>query len=139
MGNLTLLSYWKWPNIPGLDKFKGHKTHSAAWDADYDYSNKTIAVVGNGSSGVQIIPKLAELPGNKLICFQKSTNYVYTPWAPATLLGRDDPQENPPYTEEDKRAFAEDPELHRQYRARIIHSINSGFRRVSSDSTSSLR
>ncbi|KIW38523.1 uncharacterized protein PV06_09479 [Exophiala oligosperma] len=124
-----VLNSWRWPNIPGFEKFKGHKCHSADWHQGYDYSNKTIGVIGNGSSGVQIIPQLADLPGTKVICFQKSSNYVYTPFAPATLLGRDDQSGNPAYTEEDKRKFREDPEFHRDYRQKITHTINAGFKR----------
>ena len=32
--------------------------HSANWDGDYDLSGKTVAVVGGGSSAVQIIPSI---------------------------------------------------------------------------------
>jgi cation diffusion facilitator CzcD-associated flavoprotein CzcO len=32
--------------------------HSATWDSDYDLSGKTVAVIGGGSSAVQIIPQI---------------------------------------------------------------------------------
>ena len=124
-------SRWRWPNIIGLESFKGHKCHSAAWDETFDYSNKTIAVIGNGSSSVQIVPKLASLPDTKVISFQRSPNYVYTHTKPAVLLGRDDARENPAYTEEDKKRFREDKDFHRQYRRKMIHGINSAFKMVS--------
>ncbi|GAB7353657.1 hypothetical protein MBLNU459_g4065t1 [Dothideomycetes sp. NU459] len=54
------LNHWRWPPIEGLQSFKGHLAHSAAWSRDYDYSNKRIGVIGNGSSAIQIIPKLVE-------------------------------------------------------------------------------
>lgn len=88
-------------------------------------------MIGNGSSGVQIIPKLASLPGTQVISFQRSPNYVYSRLAPASLLGRDDVSQNPAYTEEDKRRFREDKEFHRQYRRKIIHGSNSMFKMVS--------
>ncbi|KAL4977944.1 hypothetical protein BDW66DRAFT_165334 [Aspergillus desertorum] len=50
------LNEWKWPNIPGLHDFKGKLMHSANWDESYDYSGKRVAVIGNGSSGIQIVP-----------------------------------------------------------------------------------
>lgn len=124
-------SKWRWPDVQGLDQFEGHKCHSASWDEDYDYSNKTIAVIGNGSSGVQIVPKLAALPGTKVISFQRSPNYVYARSAPASLLGRDDLSQNPAYTEDDKRRFLEDRDFHREYRRKIIHGSNAMFRMVS--------
>ncbi|KAK5054472.1 hypothetical protein LTR84_001363 [Exophiala bonariae] len=124
-----VLNKWRWPNITGLGQFKGHKCHSAAWDSNYDYSNKRIAVIGNGSSGVQIVPKLAQLPGTRITAIQRSANYVYMPLPPATLLGRtEDTRANPPFTKEDRNRFSEDPSFHREYRRRIIHQINDGFK-----------
>lgn len=51
-------SSWKWPNIPGIDIFRGKLMHSARWDAEYDLKGKTVAVIGGGSSAVQIIPSI---------------------------------------------------------------------------------
>ncbi|KIW29292.1 uncharacterized protein PV07_05117 [Cladophialophora immunda] len=129
-----VLNKWRWPDIKGLDTFKGHKCHSAAWDENYDYSNKRIAVIGNGSSGVQIVPALARLPGTTVFSFQRSPNYVYTHLSPANLLGREDDSQNPPFTEEDKARFCEDKEFHRNYRRKIIHGINSSFKMFSKGS-----
>lgn len=32
--------------------------HSATWDNDFDLTGKTVAVIGGGSSAVQIIPSI---------------------------------------------------------------------------------
>lgn len=32
--------------------------HSAAWPKELDYTNKRVAVIGNGSSGVQIVTEI---------------------------------------------------------------------------------
>ena len=32
--------------------------HSAKWDSTYDLKGKTVAVVGGGSSAVQIVPSI---------------------------------------------------------------------------------
>ncbi|ETI19940.1 hypothetical protein G647_08955 [Cladophialophora carrionii CBS 160.54] len=122
------LNTWNWPLIPGLQDFRGKKVHSASWDHDYDYSNKRIAVIGNGSSGIQILPQLAKLPGTKVTSFQRGPTWVVSTMSPASLLGKDDPAYNPEYTEEEKRAFLQDPQKHHQYRKKIIHSINDGFK-----------
>jgi cation diffusion facilitator CzcD-associated flavoprotein CzcO len=34
--------------------------HSAAWDGSYDLTGKTVAVIGGGSSAVQIIPNIQQ-------------------------------------------------------------------------------
>lgn len=51
-------SNWKWPEIEGLHDFRGKLLHSARWDSDWDYTGKNVAVIGAGSSGIQIVPKM---------------------------------------------------------------------------------
>lgn len=41
--------------------------HSAAWKEEYDLKGKDVAVLGCGSSGVQIIPTIQ--PGKRLLIF----------------------------------------------------------------------
>jgi cation diffusion facilitator CzcD-associated flavoprotein CzcO len=50
-----VLNNWKWPEIPGLHNFKGKLMHSAHYEEGYDLSKKRVAVIGAGSSGVQIV------------------------------------------------------------------------------------
>lgn len=38
----------KWPDIDGLDDFKGKVMHTARWDWTYDLAGKRIAMIGNG-------------------------------------------------------------------------------------------
>lgn len=45
----------KVPNFPGRDSFKGPWFHNLDWDRNVELASKRIAVVGNGSSGVQIV------------------------------------------------------------------------------------
>jgi cation diffusion facilitator CzcD-associated flavoprotein CzcO len=50
------------PNLPGLDRFEGTCVHTARWPQDgLDLTGKRVAVVGTGSSGVQIVPRAAEV------------------------------------------------------------------------------
>jgi cation diffusion facilitator CzcD-associated flavoprotein CzcO len=68
-------SKWQWPNIPGRESFKGPMLHSAAWDDSVDLENKTVAMIGSGSSAVQIVPNIrAEVKNLK--CFIRSTSWV---------------------------------------------------------------
>jgi cation diffusion facilitator CzcD-associated flavoprotein CzcO len=55
---LTRPSNWRWPSIDGLESFNGKLLHSARWDQEYDFAGKTVAVIGAGSSAIQIVPKL---------------------------------------------------------------------------------
>lgn len=60
---LTSGSNWKWPEIPGLHNFGGKLLHSACWDDSFDFQDKTVAVIGAGSSAIQIVPQLQ--PGKR--------------------------------------------------------------------------
>jgi hypothetical protein len=52
-------SFWQWPkDIKGIDRFKGIKAHTAAYPDDLDIKGKRVAVVGTGSSGIQLITKI---------------------------------------------------------------------------------
>ena len=51
-------SNWRWPEIPGLQDFKGELVHSANWPKNFEHTGKKVAIIGNGSSGVQIVPAL---------------------------------------------------------------------------------
>ena len=47
------------PDIAGRDQFKGTQFHSARWDHASTFAGKRVAVIGNGASAVQFIPKIA--------------------------------------------------------------------------------
>ena len=125
-------SHHSWPNIPGLKDFKGHVTHSADWDHSYDYSNKRIAVIGNGSSGIQIVPQMAKLPGTDVTNFIRGPTWVTYRVSPSVHLGRPSDEPNPSYLESEKKEFAENPIAMRDHRRAIISRSTRAFRMVSS-------
>ncbi|MCV7157772.1 flavin-containing monooxygenase [Mycolicibacterium brisbanense] len=63
------------PNIKGLDAFGGHVMHSARWDHRVETTGKRVAVIGTGSTGVQIVCGLAPTV-QKLQLFQRSAQWV---------------------------------------------------------------
>ncbi|KIX92467.1 uncharacterized protein Z520_11787 [Fonsecaea multimorphosa CBS 102226] len=121
------LSQWKWPDIPGLQTFKGHKVHSAAWDHSYDYSHKKIGIIGNGSSAIQILPQMAKLPGTQVVSFQRGATWITQSLGEALGVGEVGSRFNPRYTRSDKRRFR-NPEKHKAYRKMLQHGMNKGFR-----------
>ena len=125
------LSSWKWPSsIPGLHDFEGLKVHSAGWDHSYDYSDKRIGVIGNGSSGIQILPEMSKLKGTQVTSFQRGPTWIVSRLTPAKLVGSADPSFNPVYTREDKERFRNPDEM-RQYRKLVQGNINASFKMVS--------
>ena len=70
------LSQPRWPDIPGLDDFKGLTLHSARWPADdAAVDGRRVGIIGTGSTAVQIIPKLAARAAH-LSVFQRTPNWV---------------------------------------------------------------
>jgi cation diffusion facilitator CzcD-associated flavoprotein CzcO len=49
----------KYPQIEGMESFRGAAFHSARWDHSVPLEGKRIGVIGNGSTGVQLISALA--------------------------------------------------------------------------------
>jgi hypothetical protein len=124
-------STYQWPDIPGFDSFKGHRVHSANWDHSYDYAHKKIAVIGNGSSGVQIVPQMAKLSGATVTNFARGPSWIYYRVPPSQHLGGSGKSgNNPPYTEEEKKNFRDHPEAMREHRAAMIRRTNRAFRMV---------
>jgi cation diffusion facilitator CzcD-associated flavoprotein CzcO len=52
------ISAWKWPEIPGIASFEGDLFHTANYKEDYDLKGKRVAVIGAGSSGVQVVASI---------------------------------------------------------------------------------
>jgi cyclohexanone monooxygenase len=63
-------------DFPGIEAFRGEVLLTARWPhADVDFTGKRVAVIGTGSSGIQIIPKIAEQAA-ELTVFQRTPNYA---------------------------------------------------------------
>ncbi|GAB2503752.1 alpha/beta hydrolase fold domain-containing protein [Arenimonas alkanexedens] len=69
------LSQPRWPDIPGLDDFRGERLHSARWDAEVAMQGKRVGVIGTGSTAVQLVPPVAAKAG-QLYLFQRTANWV---------------------------------------------------------------
>ncbi|CAG7921120.1 unnamed protein product [Penicillium olsonii] len=117
-----ILNKWRWPDIPGTHSFKGLLVHSASWDTSIDWSGKTVALIGNGSSAIQILPKIQ--PAAKSI-----TNFIRSPtWVAANFAAEFTKDgKNFSYSEEEKKKFRESPEELLKMRKTIEHGINQFF------------
>lgn len=64
------------PSTPGLETFAGRWVHSGDWPHEgLDVTDRRVAVVGTGSSGVQMIPLLAE-QARELVVLQRTPNFT---------------------------------------------------------------
>lgn len=64
-----------YPGIPGLEKFTGPVMHSARWDDSIDLENKSVSVIGTGSSAAQMLPTLADVASEVMI-YQRDPHWV---------------------------------------------------------------
>ncbi|KIW77772.1 hypothetical protein Z517_07605 [Fonsecaea pedrosoi CBS 271.37] len=121
------LNKWTWPHIEGIDKFRRPKVHSAAWDDSINFHNKTIGVIGSGSSAIQIVPQMQKV-AKDLKVFMRSPTWI-TPAIGGQTSSQFQGDDNPghqqfTFTEEQKERFRSDPEYHLQFRRKIEAEVN---------------
>lgn len=109
------------PNIPGRDLFEGHTFHNLHWrKQSIDLSGKRIAVIGNGSSAVQFIPGLANLPGVEIVQYIRSGGYYF-------------PKVNTAYTSLQRFSFAWIPGARLYYRWKLFKGHNDRWKARNSE------
>ena len=103
-----------YPSFRGMDQFKGDAFHTSAWKKGYNPKGKRIAVIGTGSSGVQMMPILAGMGPESITVFQRTPtmpppkgDFAIPPWF--------------------KTAFALFPFLQSLYRWRLFYNTELAF------------
>ncbi|KAJ7632121.1 FAD/NAD-P-binding domain-containing protein [Roridomyces roridus] len=119
-----LLNTWRWPTIEGLHTFKGDLCHTARWPDNLTLKDKRVAVIGSGSSGIQVVTAIQP---------QVSTLYHWLR-SPTWITGAFAPQFAGPgganfkYSEEQKKKFSDDPQHSLKYRKMIESELNQRFK-----------
>jgi cation diffusion facilitator CzcD-associated flavoprotein CzcO len=90
-----VLHHPKLPEIAGLDEFKGAMFHSSRWDHDVPLDGARVGIIGTGSTAVQMVSALVDRVA-ELSLFQRTAQWVLQ-------------QDNPPYTDEQREDFRQDP------------------------------
>ena len=98
-----VLHHPSYPDIPGLEDFEGALFHTARWDHNVPLDGQRIGIIGNGSTGVQIVSALAARVG-ALHQFQRTAQWVM-------------PMHNAAYSDEEKAAFRANPDLMRELKS----------------------
>lgn len=122
-----VLNNFKWPDIPGINDYKGKLMHSAYYEEDYPLEGKKVAVLGAGSSGVQIVSNIQKK-------VEKYYHWIRNPiWITAgfaqTWAGTDGA--NFKYTPEQHKFLEENPKKYLEYRKQVRHSpLGAAFRLI---------
>ncbi len=53
-----------YPQVPGLDRFKGDILHTARWDPTIKLQDKNVVILGAGCSAAQVTPEIIQPPYN---------------------------------------------------------------------------
>ncbi len=106
------------PDVPGRDDFRGESVHTGLWPTTpVDFTGKRVAVIGTGSSGVQLIPAIAGDVAS-LTVYQRSANWCT-------------PLNNAPITPDEQRQLRADFEAIRE----TLNTSASGFLHKAHDRT----
>ncbi|EPE24253.1 FAD/NAD(P)-binding protein [Glarea lozoyensis ATCC 20868] len=111
-----ILNNWRWPAIPGLQKYKGTLLHTANWDDNVDLTGKHVGLIGNGSSGIQVLPKIQPI-------VDKVTTFIREPTWVSPVQGL----EQHVYSAEEQKDFAQKPGVLTEYRKNIERGLNGQF------------
>ncbi|KAK0250718.1 hypothetical protein B0A54_08220 [Friedmanniomyces endolithicus] len=111
-------------DIPGLHDFKGKLMHSAAYDEGYAIEGKRVAVIGAGSSGVQIVAKLSKTASH-IFHWIRSPIWITAGFA-QTWAGKDGA--NFEYTPEQMEYLQNNPKKYLEYRKQIENELNQRFK-----------
>ncbi|TFK92443.1 FAD/NAD-P-binding domain-containing protein [Polyporus arcularius HHB13444] len=131
-----VLSRWDWPDIDGLRDFQGELHHTAGFDpqektwqeiAD-DWKDKKVAVIGVGSSAIQLVPAI-QPKVQKLYNYVRGKTWLAVPFASntfATLLDRGpDGAEDYRFSAKEIERFKTDEDFYRRFRTVMENDMNS--------------
>lgn len=103
---------WKLPDYPGINEYEGHLRHSSNWDPNFDPKGKTVAVIGNGASGIQVVPELQKV-------VKHLDHYARSPtWIAGSFAGHDRKAEPMYFSPEQLKDF-QDPKKYLKYRKEV--------------------
>ncbi|OBT69205.1 hypothetical protein VE03_02005 [Pseudogymnoascus sp. 23342-1-I1] len=129
----TLKCNWRWPTIPGLHDFKGELVHSASWPENFNYHGKKVAVIGNGSSGVQIVPKIQHHV-KELVHVIRSPTWIAPPQTERMLKGNSAEiiqsikMDGDKFTPEQKERFRTNNAYYRGFIKAVEEQVNARFK-----------
>jgi cation diffusion facilitator CzcD-associated flavoprotein CzcO len=121
---------WKWLKIKNCTSYKGELIHSAIWPKETNLTGKTVALIGNGSTGVQILPAILDKV-KKVRVYIRSKTWITAGFA-QKFAGPNG--SNVFFSDEQKQRWEDHPEEYLEYRKAVESELNSRFRLYMKDS-----
>ena len=120
---------WKLPEYPGIESYTGPLRHASNWDPDFKPEGKSVAVIGNGASGIQVVTGLQK-------DVSRLDHYARSPtWIAGSFAGEGEGRKLEPsyYSVETLRSF-EDPEVYLDFRKKFEAKFYGRFDAILTDS-----
>lgn len=120
---------WRLPQYPGIETYSGHLGHASNWDPSFEPIGKTVAVIGNGASGIQVVAELQKV-------VRRLDHYARSPtWIAGSFAGEGEGRRLEPnyYSAEDLKSY-EDPDAYLKFRKEFESKFFRRFEGILRDS-----
>ncbi|RMZ81288.1 hypothetical protein DV737_g2550, partial [Chaetothyriales sp. CBS 132003] len=103
---------WQLPKYPGISDYQGYIRHTSNWEPSFDATGKNVAILGNGASGIQVVPTLQRL-AKHVDHYARNKTWIAASWA------GDERTFEPQWIPEDKKQSFADPEVYIKFRKEL--------------------
>lgn len=104
---------WRIPDYPGIDSYKGALFHSSNWNHNVDLNNKRVALIGNGASGLQVLPSIQPV-ASQVDHYARHKTWVVASFGPSGVRRLE-----PNYFSKEQLETFKDPEQYLAFRKQI--------------------
>ncbi|CAG7964501.1 unnamed protein product [Penicillium olsonii] len=120
---------WKLPDYEGIKDYKGTLFHSSNWDHNLDLKGKRVALIGNGASGLQVLPSIQPLASH-VDHYARNPTWIADSFSSGNVGVR---RLEPNVIPEEQRESFKDPEVYLKYRREIERGYFERFGAIFKD------
>ncbi|KAF2494600.1 FAD/NAD(P)-binding domain-containing protein [Lophium mytilinum] len=114
---------WRWPKVAKREDYEGTLVHSADYNPAVNLRGKRVAVIGNGSSGIQATAAAQKLASH-LTVFVRNPTYITSNMGSRFIPPG---QKQLYFDDEQKKKWIEDPQSYLHYRKEVEKELNIRF------------
>jgi cation diffusion facilitator CzcD-associated flavoprotein CzcO len=119
---------WKLPDYEGINDYQGNLFHSSNWNHNVDLKGKRVALIGNGASGLQVLPAIQPIAAH-VDHYARNRTWIADSFG-TTGVRRLEPNL---FSQEQLESF-KDPEEYLKYRKSVEQGYFSRFGAIFKDS-----
>ncbi|KAJ5924467.1 hypothetical protein N7466_008654 [Penicillium verhagenii] len=120
---------WKLPDYEGIKDFKGALFHSSNWDHNAELEGKRIALIGNGASGLQVLPSIQPIASH-VDHYARNPTWIADSFSSGNGGVR---RLEPNIIPEDLRESFKDPQVYLKYRTQVEKGFFQRFGAIFKD------